>query len=116
MNRITTTTQKNALGIDDRRDLRQCRVLCRDYWSGIEALKYMGPWDILYLDHDLHCWENNREYTGYDLICWIEEQVALCNREVLPGNIECVSDNPSGRARIQQVIDKLYKRGQFNVE
>jgi len=113
MNRILPTTQPNSLGIDDRRDLRQCRVLCRDYWSGVSALLHMGPWDILYLDHDLHCWQDGKEYTGYDLISWLEEASANgeCN---LPGNIECVSDNPSGRARIQQVIDKLYKRGQFS--
>ncbi len=110
--RITTTGPKRTLGIDDRRGLRYCSVLCRDYWTGVNALLHMGPWDILYLDHDLHCWDNGKEYTGYDLISWLEE-VVLSGELTLPGDIVCVSDNASGRERIQLVIDKLYKRGQF---
>ena len=106
--RITATGTKRILGIDDSRELSFCSVLCRDYWSGVSALLNMGPWDEVHLDHDLGSYENGREYTGYDLISWLEEAVANGDT-VLPGKIWCVSSNPSGRARIQQVIDKLYK-------
>jgi len=58
----------------------------------------------LYLDHDLASFEGDKEKTGYDVICWLEE-----NTEYLPiHGIYCVSSNPVGRSRINQVIDKLY--------
>ena len=36
-------------------------------------------------------------------MCWLEE-----NPKYLPGEIKCVSANPVGVKRIEQVIDKLY--------
>lgn len=63
----------------------------------------------LYLDHDL-----GEEKTGYDLITLIEKDY-MERREspalwfgILPAKIVCVSNNPPGRARIEQVIGKLY--------
>jgi|SRR5712692_5919451 len=63
----------------------------------------------LYLDHDL-----GEEKTGYDFICNLERELYSISDMgtdlYLPEKIVCVSDNPAGRKRIQQVIDKLYKR------
>lgn len=94
--------------IDDQRekkdvDLRITQVE-RRYAQGLYALENEGPWDILYLDHDLMSFNQRGEMTGYDIMCWLER-----NPEYLPGKIELVTSNPAGRQRMQQVIDKLYE-------
>lgn len=99
--------------IDDLRDLRVLAPkyvgnagyvghTSRNYSDGIRALRE-GGWDLLLLDHDLGDFEDKTEKTGYDVMCFLEE-----NEELLPGKIQCVSSNPVGRRKIQQVIDKLY--------
>ncbi len=95
-----------TLLIDDVRDLKADRV-ARTYADGIAALQE-EEWDVLLLDHDLGCFdEDGREYTGYDVLCWLEE-----NTYFLPtSEIRIVSANPVGRQRMQQVIDKLYSQG-----
>ena len=90
--------------IDDVRNL-EADVIARNYNEGIKQLKFNGGWDLLMLDHDLASFDiNNKETTGYDIMCWLEE-----NNEFLPKKIICVSANPVGRDRINVVIDKLYK-------
>lgn len=93
-----------TLLIDDIRTLKADRI-ARTYDEGIAALEE-EQWDILLLDHDLGCFDaNGREYTGYDILCWLEE-----NTYFLPTcGIRIVSANPVGRQRMQQVIDKLYQ-------
>jgi hypothetical protein len=59
--------------------------------------------DEIYLDHDM----GDGERTGYDLITEFERGRHEYGWP-LPDKIVCVSDNPMGRYRIQQVIDKLY--------
>jgi hypothetical protein len=77
--------------------------ICRNYSDGIKALQE-GGWDCLYLDHDLKSFDvDGREKTGYDVMVFLEQ-----NLELLPKRIVCVSANPSGRKRIEQVIQKLY--------
>jgi hypothetical protein len=73
-----------------------------NYWC---SETYDRSRDELYLDHDLG--EKLIENTGYKLICAIEE--AVFYGMTLPRRIVCVSNNPAGRARIQQVIAKLYR-------
>lgn len=78
----------------------------RTYDHGIASLKEDGPWDILFLDHDLASFdEGGREKTGYDVICFLE-----ANPEFLPKKIIIVSANPVGRQKMQTVIDRLYRR------
>lgn len=84
--------------IDDMRNL-PADLTCRTYTEGIAALRERGPWSLLLLDHDL-----GEDRSGYDVICWLEE-----NPEFLPGEIRCVSSNPPGRARIEQVARRLYR-------
>lgn len=89
--------------IDDCRNIHVDTV-ARDYNDGITQLEKYGPWDVLYLDHDLASFtEDGEERTGYHIMCWLE-----ANPQYLPGRIECVSSNPVGRARIDIVIKKLY--------
>jgi hypothetical protein len=74
--------------------------------------------NVLSLDHDLGDIHEEsdglitkyspHEKTGYDVICWIEEQVHTNPGFKLPKKILCHSANPSGRANIERVIRKLY--------
>lgn len=110
-----------CLIIDDERDVEQVEyrmrdlygksilpnaefVICKDYNSGILALMQQGPWDVLYLDHDIASYDENYiEKTGYSVMCFLEEEPRL-----LPKKIYCISASPVGRQRINQVISKLY--------
>jgi response regulator of citrate/malate metabolism len=83
--------------IDDVRNFGCCKTV-RTYDEAINALKE-EKWDVVYLDHDL----GYDPKTGYDILCWLEQ-----NLQYLPGKIVIVSMNPSGRERMQLVIDKLY--------
>lgn len=102
-----------TLLIDDTRDeaapniMRRLDLIARTYWTGVDALVRMGPWDVLLLDHDLNSFapETGKEYTGYDVMCFLEAHPGY-----LPGRIEIVSSNPVGRQRMQVVIDKLYPK------
>lgn len=95
--------------IDDTRDeastqiRKRLDVIARNYWEGIRQLQYNGPWDELYLDHDLASYtDEGKEYTGYDIICWLEENPAY-----IPPVIKCVSSNPIGAKRINEVIQEM---------
>lgn len=94
--------------IDDVRDEShtncELHTIARNYFSGIAALTSGIKWDTLFLDHDLSTFDDDgKEWTGYDIMCFLE-----INPQFLPNKIVCVSSNPSGRARIEQVIKKLY--------
>ena len=92
-----------TLLIDDIRDIKTT-VVARTYQEGIDALMNDGPFDVLYLDHDLASYdEDGNEKTGYHILCWLEEFP-----EYLPGHVELVTANPVGRRRMIQVLYKLY--------
>jgi hypothetical protein len=76
--------------------------VARNFTEGIEALK-SEKWDLLLLDHDLSSYVDGKEKTGYDVMCFLEE-----NPQYLPGKIKLVTSNPVGRYNMQVVIDKLY--------
>jgi hypothetical protein len=95
-----------TLAIDDSRELPEASVLARNFNEGIRQLELNGPWDLLLLDHDLASFDNDgKEKTGYDIMCWLEE-----NLQFLPKKIECVSANPVGRSRITLLITSLYRK------
>lgn len=96
--------QTRALLIDDLRNIK-ADVVARTYDDGIRALQFMGPFDILYLDHDYG--DPDPAKTGYGIMCWLEE-----HPEFLPGSIFLVTSNPVGLAKMQVVIDRLYNRPQ----
>jgi hypothetical protein len=91
-----------TLLIDDLRNIK-ADVVARSFDEGIEALKNQGPFKTLYLDHDLG--DPDPRKTGYDIMCFLEE-----NQQYMPESVLCVSANPIGRQKIQVVIDKLYKK------
>lgn len=89
-----------TLLIDDMRDIKATRV-ARTFDDGIRALVEEGPFNTLYLDHDLG--EEDPRKTGYDILCFLEEHT-----ELLPNRIVLVTANPVGRQKMKVVIDKLY--------
>jgi hypothetical protein len=97
------------LGIDDCRELAYCDVLARTYVDGIAALTHLGPWDELYLDHDLNAIRGclhpttGREMTGYDVVCFLEE-----NPQLRPKIVKLVTSNPSGRIKMVAALKKMY--------
>lgn len=80
---------KRRLLIDDQRN-NDAHVIARTAKDGIAALKYLGPWDVLLLDHDLGAIEDNG--TGMDVVRFLEE-----NTQYLPKEIVLVTANPAGR-------------------
>lgn len=90
-----------TLLIDDMRDIKVDRI-ARTFDDGIEALKNEGPWNILYLDHDLG--DEDPHKTGYGIMEYLE-----ANPDKLPGKIELVTSNPVGRQKMKVVIERLYK-------
>jgi len=91
-----------TLLIDDLRDIK-ADVVTRTYDDGINALKTQGPFDILYLDHDLS--EEDPHKTGYGIMCFLE-----ANLRYLPKSIVLVTSNPVGRQKMEVVIRKLYQK------
>jgi hypothetical protein len=91
-------------------------ITCKTFDLGIHYLTFKGPFDVLYLDHDLGevgdfgsevpVEVNGERYlpTGYGIMCYLE-----AHPEFKPGRIVIVSSNPVGRKKIQVVIDKLYR-------
>lgn len=99
---------KHTLAIDDARELSFAHILARTYHDGINALKHLGPWDELYLDHDLGAvqpqfTDSGIELTGYHICEFLEE-----HPEYRPKQVFIVSSNPGGRQRMKVVLDKIY--------
>lgn len=101
-----------VLLIDDTRDETSPNIqmkidlIARTYEAAIDALMVMGPWDLVLLDHDLNSYnKDGKEKTGYDIVCFLERTPSC-----LPIDIKLVSSNPPGRARMAQVLSKLYNK------
>lgn len=72
------------------------------------ALLKTGKVKFASLDHDLSeedimRTENFKERTGYDVVCWMEE-----NNVWPPDGVRVHSMNPVGKARMEAVIAKHY--------
>lgn len=93
---------RKILLIDDLRVIPEATMIARTFEAGMYALKNEGPFDRLYLDHDLG--DEDDKKTGYGIICFLEENPAF-----LPKEIVLVTANPVGRVKMQTVIDRLYK-------
>jgi hypothetical protein len=62
------------------------------------------------LDHDLGLLtEEGRERTGYDVLLWIEQQVATGHAEFPIPEIEIHSANSVGRRRMEQAIRSIQR-------
>lgn len=75
----------------------------RVYWPDEAiALLETGQVDELSLDHDLG---DDERGTGYDVVLWVEEAVAL--RGFLPPRMSVHSANSSARQKMQAGIDAI---------
>lgn len=101
-----STPKVRVLLIDDARNIK-ADFVARTFDEGIYALLNEGPWDILYLDHDLG--DPDPSKTGYDIINFLE-----ANPTLLPDKIVLVTSNPVGRKKMQSVIDRMYGRNYEN--
>ncbi|MFM0093398.1 hypothetical protein PQR46_41790 [Paraburkholderia sediminicola] len=78
----------------------------RTYWPDeVIRLLETGAVEALSLDHDLG---DDERGTGYDVIVWIEEAVAL--RDFLPPRIVVHSANPPALARMVAGIKAIESR------
>jgi hypothetical protein len=97
-----------TLLIDDTRteaEVGRVDMIARNYWEGLRALLALGPWDMLLLDHDLASFDGDREYTGMDVVGWLEEFP-----QYKPRDVKIVSSNPVGRQRMATALSRLYGR------
>ena len=78
----------------------------RVYWPDEAiALLQTGKVSELSLDHDLG---DDERGTGYDVLLWIEEQVALTDFK--PPVIKVHSANSSARQKMEAAIDAISRR------
>lgn len=72
-----------------------------------EAIKLLqtGTVSHLSLDHDLG---DDQRGTGYDVLIWIRQEVALC-KFTPPTKIEVHSANPAARKRMLAAIDSILR-------
>lgn len=77
-----------------------------------EAIKLLSNYNVteISLDHDLG---DDADGNGYDVLCWIEEHVALSH--YTPPVIHIHTDNPSARKKMALAIQNLNKlKGKVN--
>lgn len=84
-----------------REDAEDDYLWARTYDEAIFLLAHQKV-EVISLDHDL-----GGSKTGYDIVCWIEEQVYY-GRMPLP-QIFCHSQNPVGRRRILAAVERMIK-------
>jgi hypothetical protein len=87
--------------LDDERSTPEGWV--RVHWPDEAiALLETGQVDELSLDHDLG---DDERGTGYDVVLWVEEAVAL--RGLLPPKMSVHSANSSARQKMQAGVDAI---------
>jgi len=102
--------------IDDVRTM-PATVICRTAKTGLHALEFMGPWDLLLLDHDLCDVEREwvpsegdnppKELSGSSIVDFLENRLDL-----MPEKVQLVTANPVGRQYMASVLDKImFRRG-----
>lgn len=74
------------------RDPVECIARINSFWEYVEELS---------LDHDL----GEHSMTGYDVLCWIEEQIVVYKRTPFPVSLHTA--NPIGRQRMNLVLVSL---------
>lgn len=81
-------------------------LVARTFREGIRLLKELkGMIDVLYLDHDLACFEGEQEFTGYDVMLFLEKYPDFCPKELI-----LVTANPVGRDKMQAAWEAIQQR------
>lgn len=101
---ITKAVRPMKVYLDDERDTPDGWE--RVYWpdEAIALLKTNQVTEIS-LDHDLG---DDKRGTGYDVVLWIEQAVAL--ESFVPPKIRVHSANSSARLKMEAGIDAIYRR------
>lgn len=106
-------TNYSQLFVDDERDpgfvanMQEDCLVARNFATAIALLE--EHWDslsLVSLDHDLADFSgpNNREMTGYDVLCWIEQRAG---GYLPPFSIQVHSMNPVAKHKMNSVIYSL---------
>lgn len=91
--------------LDDRREPSRDWMWVKTPEEAI-ALVQAGAVEELSLDHDLGLTDNDgRERTGYDVLLWIEEQVATAR--LVPPKLSVHSANPPAHERMLRAIESI---------
>lgn len=94
--------------LDDRREPPPGWMWVTTPAEAIELVQ-AGEVEELSLDHDLALWDNEgREQTGYDVLAWIEGQVAL--HGLKPPALTVHSANPAAHERMQRAIEAIQRQ------
>lgn len=94
------------LMIDDKRNLNEIHgiptedLVCRTFQAGLKALKQRIRWTTLYLDHDLG--DEAPDHTGYDVLCWLEQ-----NPRHQPEQVMLITSNPVGRKKMEAALQSM---------
>ena len=92
--------------LDDLREAPPGWVRVRTPEEAI-ALLETGEATEISLDHDLGLLDGERERTGYDVLLWLEREVAEGRWVLRLPEIGVHSANPVGRARMEQAIASI---------
>jgi hypothetical protein len=105
----TSSPAKINIWLDDERDPPQ------DWWHSSTVrgcIAYLGllcnfgtGCNIISLDHDLG--DDESIGTGYDVLKWIEEQVATNEYFVAPNEIRIHTANPSARIKMNLCVESI---------
>ena len=89
--------------LDDERETPEGWVNFKTAWDCIEFMKNnSGKVDIISLDHDLG--DDFEHGTGYNVICWIEEQIHVNNEFIPPNDIRIHTANASARQKMENAL------------
>jgi hypothetical protein len=91
--------------LDYQRAAPEGWVRARTPETAIELLR-VGDVEELSLDHDLGLDVGARERTGYDVLLWLEREVAA-GRARPPGSIRVHSGNVAAVGRMEQAIESI---------
>jgi hypothetical protein len=88
---------------DGEKEPVQSVLIARTYYLGLQAIWHLGPWDVLYLDHDLGApgLITGKEMNGYHVVEELERLAHRGKFQQLPKELICVSANPVGRKKIE---------------
>lgn len=101
------TAKSLRVWLDDRREPEPGWIWVKTPEAAIGLLE-TGEVEAISFDHDLGYDEAGREMSGYDVLLWIEEAVAL--RGFKPPEMTVHSANPPGHERLLRGIEAIRLR------
>lgn len=92
--------------LDDERKAPQGWIQTKTSYETIKLLQERKVSELS-LDHDLGDILKDACGTGYDVLLYIEQQVAYCN--MVPPRIIIHTANVSARVRMEQAVESIYR-------